>query len=179
MRDLYRAHPFLNIALLRYFNPVGAHPSGLIGEDPSGVPNNLMPFIAQVAVGMREKLIVYGNDYPTPDGAGLRDYIHVCDLARGHIKALEALQHSSQILTLNLGTGVPISVLQIVAAFEKASNIPIPYEVVGRRVGDSSEYYADPSLAWKLMGWKAEHTLEDICADSWRWQKNNPLGYES
>jgi UDP-glucose 4-epimerase len=179
LRDLYRAYPFISIALLRYFNPVGAHPSGLIGEDPSGTPNNLMPFITQVAVGMRKKLTVYGNDYSTLDGTGLRDYIHVCDLARGHISALEALKDSSQILTLNLGTGLPISVLQMIAAFEAASGVPIPYEVVGRRNGDLPEYYADPSLAWKLLGWKAELGLEDICSDSWRWQKNNPLGYES
>jgi UDP-glucose 4-epimerase len=179
LRDLYRAYPFLRIALLRYFNPVGAHPSGLIGEDPSGTPNNLMPFITQVAVGVRKKLTVYGNDYSTLDGTGLRDYIHVCDLARGHISALEALKDSSQILTLNLGTGLPISVLQMIATFEATSGVPIPYEVVGRRNGDLPKYYADPSLAWKLLGWKAELGLEDICADSWRWQKNNPLGYES
>jgi UDP-glucose 4-epimerase len=128
---------------------------------------------------MRKKLTVYGNDYSTLDGTGLRDYIHVCDLARGHISALEALKDSSQILTLNLGTGLPISVLQMIAAFEAASGVPIPYEVVGRRNGDLPEYYADPSLAWKLLGWKAELGLEDICSDSWRWQKNNPLGYES
>lgn len=176
LRDLKKSKPELKIALLRYFNPVGAHESGQIGENPFGKPNNLMPFITQVAIGAQEKLMVYGNDYPTPDGTGLRDYIHVEDLAAGHLAALKALEHHS-VITVNLGTGKPYSVLEMIGAFEKASGINIPFEIVGRRAGDLSEYYADPALAKKLLGWETKLGIERMCADSWRWQKNNPKGY--
>lgn len=177
LRDLFHTDPSWNIALLRYFNPVGAHASGLIGEDPQGIPNNLMPFITQVAVGKREKLSVFGNDYPTPDGTGVRDYIHVVDLARGHVKALEKLQTAPGLVTVNLGTGCGYSVLDMVAAFSKACGQPIPYQITPRRPGDIAACYADPAKAWTELGWKAEKTLDDMCADSWRWQKGNPEGY--
>ena len=176
LRDLQKANPALRIALLRYFNPVGAHESGQIGENPFGKPNNLMPFITQVAIGAQEKLMVYGNDYPTPDGTGLRDYIHVEDLAAGHLAALKALEQNS-LITVNLGTGKPYSVFDMVKAFENASGLKIPYEVVSRRVGDLSEYYADPALAKKVLGWEAQLGIDRMCADSWRWQKSNPKGY--
>ena len=176
LRDLQKANPALRIALLRYFNPVGAHESGRIGENPFGKPNNLMPFITQVAIGAQEKLLVYGNDYPTPDGTGLRDYIHVEDLAAGHLAALKALEQNASI-TVNLGTGKPYSVFDMIKAFESASGLQIPYEVVSRRAGDLSEYYADPTLAKKVLGWEAQLGIERMCADSWRWQKNNPKGY--
>ena len=176
LRDLQKANPALKIALLRYFNPVGAHESGQIGENPFGKPNNLMPFMTQVAIGAQEKLMVYGNDYPTPDGTGLRDYIHVEDLAAGHLAALKALEQNASI-TVNLGTGKPYSVFDMIKAFESASGLKIPYEVVGRRAGDLSEYYADPALAKKILGWEAQLGIDRMCADAWRWQKNNPKGY--
>ncbi len=177
LRDVQKTHPRWSVALLRYFNPVGAHSSGLIGEDPNGVPNNLMPYIAQVAVGKREKLRVFGGDYPTRDGTGLRDYIHVDDLARGHIAALAALWAEPKVLTVNLGTGKPYSVLEMVAAFEKASGKAISWEVVARRAGDLPEYYADPGLAETLLGWRAAHGIDRMCEDAWRWQQKNPDGY--
>lgn len=170
LRDLQRAEPSWRIALLRYFNPVGAHESGLIGEEPSGVPNNLVPYIAQVAAGKREVLSVYGGDYPTPDGTGLRDYIHVVDLARGHLKTLEKLATGSGIYVYNLGTGRGNSVLDMVRAFEVASGRSIPYRIVGRRAGDIAACYADASLAERELGWKAERDISQMCVDSWRWQ---------
>ena len=181
LRDLSAAEPQWRVALLRYFNPVGAHPSGLIGEDPSGIPNNLMPFIAQVAVGKRTKLSVFGNDYPTPDGTGLRDYIHVQDLAAGHLAALAALDRNDLTLplTVNLGTGQPYSVLQMVHAFERACGKPIAYDIVDRRPGDVAVCYADPTLAHQLLGWKAKLGIEAMCADAWRWQQMNPDGYRA
>lgn len=165
------------IALLRYFNPVGAHPSGLIGEDPQGIPNNLMPNIAQVAVGVRDRVRIFGSDYPTRDGTGIRDYIHVVDLARGHLSALETLRREGRGFTVNLGTGRGISVLEAVRAFERASGRTIPTEKVARRAGDVAESYADPSLAERLLGWKAVHGIDDMCRDTWRWQSQNPHGY--
>ena len=177
LRDIKRANPQWQIALLRYFNPVGAHESGRIGESPFGTPNNLMPFISQVAVGKREKLMVYGNDYPTPDGTGLRDYIHVDDLAAGHLAALNALSKDNSLITVNLGTGKPNSVLDMISAFEKASGVTIPYEIIGRRSGDLPEYYADAHLAKQILNWEAKLGIDRMCADTWRWQKNNPNGY--
>lgn len=179
LADLCASDPEWRVACLRYFNPVGAHPSGLIGEDPSGIPNNLMPFISQVATGRRDRLSVFGNDYDTPDGTGVRDYIHVMDLAQGHLAALDYLitQPSGKLLTVNLGTGHGISVLEMVEAFEKASGQSIPYQIVERRPGDVASCYADPSLAERLLGWKAELGVETMCADTWRWQSNNPQGY--
>ena len=176
LRDLKNADHAWRIALLRYFNPVGAHQSGLIGEDPSGIPNNLMPFIAQVAVGKRTKLQIFGNDYPTPDGTGKRDYIHVVDLAAGHLAALNVLNHSSETLTINLGTGRPYSVLEMINAFAAASGKPVPYEIAPRRVGDLPEYYADPTLAKALLGWEAKLDIDRMCADVWRWQSMNSQG---
>lgn len=166
-----------NVVLLRYFNPIGAHKSGLIGEDPSGIPNNLMPYITQVAVGKREMLHVFGNDYDTPDGTGVRDYIHVVDLAKGHVDALKAIERKCGVAIYNLGTGKGYSVLEIVKAFEKASGIKIPYVIDPRRPGDIAANYADASKAEKELGWKAENGIEEMCADSWNWQKNNPDGY--
>ncbi|MBE7423339.1 MAG: UDP-glucose 4-epimerase GalE [Zoogloeaceae bacterium] len=177
LQDLFRSDSAWKIALLRYFNPVGAHESGLIGEDPGGVPNNLVPFIAQVAVGRREALNVYGNDYPTPDGTGVRDYIHVVDLARGHLAALEKLATSHAVITANLGTGRGYSVLEVVEAFRRASGRDIPYRIVARRAGDVAACYADPELAARLLGWRAERGLEQMCRDAWRWQSMNPNGY--
>jgi UDP-glucose 4-epimerase len=171
------ADPAWRLGVLRYFNPVGAHPSGLIGEDPSGIPNNLMPFVAQVAVGKRSYLNVYGNDYPTPDGTGVRDYIHVQDLAEGHVAALQALLEQGKSFTVNLGTGRGNSVLEVVRAFEQASGRPIPYQMAPRRAGDVAQCYADPTLAQSLLGWSARHTLADMCLDAWRWQSGNPDGY--
>lgn len=165
------------IALLRYFNPVGAHSSGLIGEDPQSIPNNLMPNIAQVAVGLREKIRVFGSDYPTRDGTGVRDYIHVVDLARGHLAALEFMQRERRGLTVNLGTGRGVSVLEAVEAFERASGRKVPFERVARRAGDVAECYADPSLAQKTLGWTATLGFDDMCRDTWRWQSTNPRGY--
>ncbi len=178
LTDLARADPSWRIALLRYFNPVGAHESGLIGEDPRGIPNNLMPYIAQVAVGKRERLQVFGNDYDTPDGTGVRDYIHVSDLAEGHVAALRHLTESSgSSFTANLGTGCGHSVLELVRAFEQASGCHIPYDIVARRPGDVAACYADPSRARELLGWQATRGIEAMCADSWRWQQSNPGGY--
>jgi len=178
LRDLERSDPSWRIAYLRYFNPVGAHESGLIGEDPGGVPNNLMPYVAQVAGGRREKLMVFGGDYPTPDGTGVRDYIHVCDLADGHLAALDYLGSEGKGMTVNLGTGRGYSVLEVVKAYEAASGRPVPYEIVARRPGDIASCYADPALAHQLMGWRAQHDLDRMCADSWRWQSMNPLGFK-
>ena len=177
LRDLYRSDPSWRLSILRYFNPVGAHRSGLIGEDPRGTPNNLLPFVAQVAVGRREFLNVWGKDYATPDGTGVRDYIHVVDLALGHLKALERLQQHKECLAINLGTGVGYSVLDMVHAFEQASGKSVPYRIGPRRAGDIASCYADPSQALALLGWRAERGLQDMCADAWRWQKNNPNGY--
>ncbi len=176
LRDLQRAEADWQIAILRYFNPVGAHPSGLIGENPNGIPNNLMPFVAQVAVGKRAQLSVFGNDYPTPDGTGVRDYIHVVDLAQGHLAALAALARSGQSLTVNLGTGQGYSVLDMVRAFEAASGRPVPYQIVARRAGDIATCYADPQLAGELLGWQARRGIGEMCADAWRWQSKNPDG---
>ena len=158
------------IARLRYFNPVGAHASGLIGEDPQDIPNNLLPYVAQVAVGLREQLSVYGNDYPTPDGTGVRDYIHVCDLAEGHVAALRYLRAHPGLLTVNLGTGRPVSVLEMVRAFERASGRAVPYRIVARRPGDVAQCWADPALARQLLGWTAKLGLDQMCEDAWRWQ---------
>ena len=177
LRDLYRSSPAWRISILRYFNPVGAHASGLIGEDPQGTPNNLLPFVAQVAVGRREFLNVWGNDYDTPDGTGVRDYIHVVDLALGHLKALQRLEQHAECRAINLGTGVGYSVLDMVRAFEQASGKPVPYKVMARRDGDIASCYADPSLALDLLGWRAERGLADMCADAWRWQSGNLNGY--
>ena len=171
------AEPAWRMGVLRYFNPVGAHPSGLIGEDPSGIPNNLMPFVTQVAIGKRPYLNVYGNDYPTPDGTGVRDYIHVQDLAAGHVAALKTLVAQGNSFTVNLGTGCGNSVLEVVKAFEQASGRPVPYRIAPRRQGDVAQCYADPALAHSLLGWRAQHTLADMCADAWRWQSGNPDGY--
>ena len=178
LRDLYRANNAWKIALLRYFNPVGAHKSGLIGEDPAGIPNNLTPYITQVAMGKRECLSVFGDDYDTPDGTGVRDYIHVVDLALGHIAAVEKLaQMDGGVLTVNLGTGRGYSVLEIVKMFEEVSGKKIPYKITPRRPGDIATCYADPSLAEELLGWKAQRGLREMCEDSWRWQSMNPNGY--
>lgn len=176
LRDMYRANPLWKIALLRYFNPVGAHPSGLIGEDPQGVPNNLMPFVAQVAVGLREHLHIWGNDYPTHDGTGVRDYIHVVDLAQGHVKALEKLT-AAQCTEVNLGTGTGYSVMDVVKAFEAVSGKAIAYQLSGRRPGDVAACYADPCLAQRWLGWTAQRNLLAMCQDHWNWQKHNPQGY--
>ncbi len=178
LRDLYRADGSWRIALLRYFNPVGAHASGLIGEDPNGIPNNLMPVVARVAVGRIQSLAVYGNDYPTPDGTGVRDYIHVVDLALGHLKALDALQRRGGLMTVNLGTGNGYSVLDVVRAFESASGRAVAYQFAPRRSGDIAACYADPALALELLGWRAERGLDEMCIDAWRWQSDNPKGFE-
>ncbi|MDD6058874.1 MAG: UDP-glucose 4-epimerase GalE [Ruminococcus sp.] len=177
LTDLHTADPTYNIVLLRYFNPIGAHESGLIGENPDGVPNNLMPYITQVAVGKRDKLHIFGNDYNTPDGTGVRDYIHVVDLARGHVKALEAIKRNCGVEVYNLGTGKGYSVLDIVKAFEKVNGVHIPYVIDPRRPGDIATCYSDPSKAWTELGWKAEYGIEEMCRDSWNWQRNNPEGY--
>ena len=169
--------PSWQLGVLRYFNPVGAHPSGLIGEDPSGIPNNLMPFVTQVAIGKRPFLSVYGSDYPTPDGTGVRDYIHVQDLAEGHVAALQALLQNKESFTVNLGTGHGNSVLEVVKAFEKASGRPVAYRIAPRRPGDVAQCYADPALAQRLLGWRASRSLADMCLDAWRWQSGNPDGY--
>ncbi len=171
------AQPSWKVAILRYFNPVGAHPSGLIGEDPADIPNNLMPYIAQVATGQRPFLQVFGSDYPTPDGTGVRDYIHVCDLAEGHVAALKALLERGKSLTVNLGTGRGNSVLEVVRAFEAAIGRPVPYQLVDRRPGDVAQCYADPALAQETLGWRATRTLDHMCVDAWRWQSGNPNGY--
>ncbi len=179
LKDLFVSEASWNIALLRYFNPVGAHESGRIGEDPQGIPNNLVPYIAQVAVGRRPFLNVFGNDYDTPDGTGVRDFIHVSDLAAGHIKALEKLFSHPGVVIYNLGTGTGTSVLELVRGFEAACNREIPFCVVPRRSGDIAACYADPSLAEKELGWKAVKSVADMCRDTWRWQQNNPRGYDS
>lgn len=171
------ASPAWPVAVLRYFNPVGAHPSGLIGEDPAGTPNNLMPFVTQVAVGQRPELAIFGHDYPTPDGTGVRDYIHVMDLAEGHVAALRALLAGDGSFTVNLGTGRGCSVLELVHAFQRASGRTVPYRFAPRRPGDIARCWADPSRANKRLGWQARRTLDDMCADSWRWQQANPTGY--
>ena len=177
LRDIYISDNSWSIALLRYFNPVGAHKSGLIGEDSKDIPNNLMPYIAQVAVGKLEKLSVFGGDYGTPDGTGVRDYIHVIDLAKGHVKALQSLKNNSQLLTFNLGTGIGYSVLEVVKAFERASGKKVPYEIAPRRAGDIASYYSDSGYALEKLGWKAELELDEMCEDTWRWQSMNPNGY--
>jgi len=176
-RDLQKSDPSWNIVVLRYFNPIGAHPSGLIGEDPSGIPNNLLPFVAQVAVGRRPSLTVYGNDYPTRDGTGVRDYIHVVDLAIGHVKAISKLASKPGFAVYNLGTGNGYSVLEVVAAFEKASGQKVSYTIQPRRPGDIAECWADPAKALKELGWKAERDLRAMCEDAWRWQSQNPNGF--
>nr|WP_198982868.1 UDP-glucose 4-epimerase GalE [Herbaspirillum sp. ASV7] len=178
LRDYFRAHPDWKIALLRYFNPVGAHESGLIGEDPGGIPNNLMPYVAQVAIGRRERLSIWGGDYPTPDGTGVRDFIHVVDLATGHLAALQALAEP-QCFAVNLGTGIGYSVLDVVKAYEKASGKPVPYTIAERRPGDIASCYADPAEARRKLGWQAQLGLEAMCADSWRWQQMNPNGFNA
>ncbi|MEO6626791.1 MAG: UDP-glucose 4-epimerase GalE [Burkholderiaceae bacterium] len=178
LRDLYRSDPSWRISILRYFNPVGAHDSGRIGEDPQGMPNNLLPFVAQVAVGRREYVNVFGDDYPTPDGTGVRDYIHVVDLALGHLRALERLASHSECRAINLGTGTGYSVLEMIKAFEQASGKPVPYRIATRRAGDIASCYADPALAGDLLGWHATRDLQTMCRDAWRWQDGNPSGYK-
>lgn len=177
LRDLNTAESDWNIALLRYFNPVGAHDSGQIGEDPNDIPNNLMPYISQVAVGKLEQLSIFGDDYPTKDGTGVRDYIHVVDLSIGHLKALEKLEENPGLVTYNLGTGEGYSVLEVVKAFEQATGQDIPYKITGRRPGDIAECYADPQKAKEELGWQAERNLLDMCRDVWKWQSQNPNGY--
>ncbi|HEY9024970.1 MAG TPA: UDP-glucose 4-epimerase GalE, partial [Burkholderiaceae bacterium] len=177
LRDMAAADPAWQVATLRYFNPVGAHASGRIGEDPRGVPNNLMPYVAQVAIGRRPRLSVFGNDYDTPDGTGVRDYIHVVDLAQGHVKALDRLLAHPGSFTVNLGTGRGYSVLELVAAYERASGRPVPYDIVARRPGDIDACYADPARARELLGWSAARDLDAMCEDSWRWQSMNPEGF--
>lgn len=177
LRDLVVADPAWNVMLLRYFNPIGAHPSGLIGEDPKGIPNNLVPYVSKVAIGELDRVRVFGGDYPTPDGTGVRDYIHVVDLARGHVKALQYMEGSSGVHVFNLGTGHGSSVLEVISAFSRACGHEIPYEIMPRREGDIAENYADPTLAKTEMGWEAEYDLDRMCEDSWRWQQMNPTGY--
>ena len=179
LRDVHVADNEWKVVLLRYFNPVGAHKSGLIGEDPNGIPNNLMPFISQTAIGKREHLNVFGGDYDTPDGTGVRDYIHVLDLAEGHVKAIEKINDFTDVMTINLGTGKGYSVLDMVKAFEKASGNKVPYEIVERRAGDIAKCYADPSYAKEVLGWSANKDIDDMCEDSWRWQSKNPNGYKA
>ncbi len=179
LRDLYQSDKSWAIAILRYFNPVGAHKSGRIGEDPSGIPNNLMPYISQTAVGRREKLSVFGGDYPTKDGTGVRDYIHVVDLAIGHVRAIEALNKQGGLITVNLGTGTGYSVLEMVQAFAAASGKNVPYQIVDRRPGDIAACYAEPALAAKILNWKAERGLNEMCEDTWRWQSQNPKGFKA
>lgn len=179
LRDIYQADNTWRIGILRYFNPIGAHESGMIGEDPNGIPNNLLPYVAQVAVGKLKKLRVFGNDYPTHDGTGVRDYIHVVDLAEGHLAALRYLEKAPNLLTVNLGTGHGYSVLDVVNAFSNESGIEIAYEFMPRRAGDVALNYADPALAKTLLGWTASRDLAQMCADTWRWQSHNPLGYKT
>jgi UDP-glucose 4-epimerase len=177
LRDLYASDSGWSVGILRYFNPVGAHESGFIGENPSGTPNNLMPFISQVAVGRRDVLSVFGDDYDTPDGTGMRDYIHVVDLAKGHVSALNKLMSGLQCFTVNLGTGQGCSVLDLLSAFEKVCGKKIPYQIVARRSGDVAKCFADPSYALETLDWQAKYDIERMCADTWRWQSNNPQGY--
>ena len=179
LTDCCHADPELNVALLRYFNPIGAHPSGLIGEDPNGIPNNLMPYIAKVAVGKLEKVHVFGNDYPTPDGTGVRDYIHVVDLARGHVAAIKKLEQKPGLFICNLGTGHGYSVLDVINAFSKACGKEIPYVIDPRRPGDIAECWCDPSKAKRELGWEAQYGIEEMCAHSWNWQSHNPDGYKT
>ena len=179
LRDLHVSDNSWKIVLLRYFNPVGAHESGTIGEDPNGIPNNLMPFIAQTAVGKREYLSIFGDDYNTHDGTGVRDYIHVMDLADGHVKAIDRIKDFTEVMTINLGTGKGYSVLDMVKAFEKASEKTVPYKIAPRRAGDIAKCFANPSYAKKILGWKAKKGIEEMCEDSWKWQSNNPNGYNS
>ena len=178
LTDIHTADPEWNVILLRYFNPIGAHESGRIGENPNGIPNNLMPYITQVAAGRLKRLGVFGNDYPTHDGTGVRDYIHVVDLAKGHVKAIDYAEQHKGTEIFNLGTGTGYSVLDIVKAFSKVNNIEIPYDIKPRRAGDIAECYADPTKAYEILGWKAEKNLEDMCRDSWNWQFHNINGYE-
>jgi len=178
LSDVQKADPEWNVVLLRYFNPIGAHQSGRIGENPNGIPNNLMPYITQVAVGRRQELGVFGNDYDTPDGTGVRDYIHVCDLAAGHVCALHAIERKCGLAIYNLGTGHGYSVLDVVNAFEKVNGVKVPYSIKPRREGDIATCYCNPSKAFKELGWKAQYGIEEMCRDSWNWQKNNPNGYE-
>ena len=177
LEDTAKADSSMSVVLLRYFNPIGAHESGMIGEDPQGIPNNLMPYVAQVAVGRRDHLTIFGDDYPTPDGTCRRDYIHVVDLAKGHVKAVEYVVKNKGVEVFNLGTGTPYSVTEIVTAFEKANDIKIKYEYGQRRAGDLPESYANADKALKVLGWKTEKNLEDMCRDLWNWQRNNPQGY--
>ena len=177
LQDVCKADPSLNVALLRYFNPIGAHKSGLIGEDPNGIPNNLMPYIAKVAIGKLEKVHVFGNDYPTPDGTGVRDYIHVCDLASGHVAALNWMNGKTGVEIFNLGTGTGTSVLEVVAAFSKACGKELPYVIRERRAGDIAANWCDASKAERMMGWKAQYDIADMCRDSWNWQSHNPNGF--
>ena len=179
LRDLYISDNAWKVVLLRYFNPVGAHSSGTIGEDPNGIPNNLMPFIAQTAVGKRDSLSVFGNDYNTHDGTGVRDYIHVMDLADGHVKALDKIKDFTEVMTINLGTGTGYSVLDMVNAFEKASGQKVPYRIAPRRAGDIATCYADPGYAKEILGWEAKRSIKEMCEDTWKWQSHNPDGYNS
>jgi len=175
--DISNANPEMSVVLLRYFNPIGAHDSGLIGENPNGIPNNLMPYISQVAVGKLKELSVFGNDYPTKDGTGVRDYIHVVDLARGHVKAIEYSDKNNGVEIFNLGTGTGYSVLEIVEAFKRVNNVDVPYKIVERRPGDVAECFAEPTKAREKLGWEATKTLDDMCRDTWNWQAKNPMGY--
>ncbi|MBR2812647.1 MAG: UDP-glucose 4-epimerase GalE [Solobacterium sp.] len=178
LTDIWKSDPEWNVVLLRYFNPIGAHASGTMGEDPKGIPNNLLPYVAQVASGKLEKIHVFGNDYDTPDGTGVRDYIHVVDLAKGHVKAIEAMAKLTGVSIFNLGTGTGYSVMDIIHAFEKACGKTLPYVIDPKRPGDIAQCYSDPSKAKEVLGWTAEKTLEDMCEDAWRWQSHNPNGYE-
>ncbi len=182
LRELHNADPRWQIAILRYFNPVGAHESGLIGEAPNGIPNNLMPYITQVALGQRDHLQIFSNDYDTPDGTGVRDYLHVCDLAEGHLAALQALNNTAnqpQLITVNLGTGQGVSVMQMVETFARVNGIDIPYQIVPRRAGDVAQCLADPTQARRLLNWQTQHNLDRMCADAWRWQSMNPQGFDT
>lgn len=179
LKDVQKADPEWNVVLLRYFNPIGAHKSGRIGENPNGIPNNLMPYITQTAVGLRKELGIFGNDYDTPDGTGVRDYIHVVDLASAHVAALQAIQRNCGLAVYNIGTGRGYSVLDVVKAFEKVNNVNVPYSIKPRRPGDIATCYCNPAKAKAELGWEAEYDIEDMCRDSWNWQKNNPRGYES
>lgn len=181
LQDIYVSDNSWNIALLRYFNPVGAHKSGLIGEDPNDIPNNLMPYISGVAVGLYEKVSIFGGDYPTPDGTGVRDYIHVVDLAKGHVKALQAFENCQvdNLYTVNLGTGVGLSVLEMISAFSEASKKTVAYQIVERRAGDIACCYADPAMAKEMLDWEAQYGIKEMCDDTWRWQSNNPQGYKT
>ena len=179
LKDVQKADPEWNVVLLRYFNPIGAHKSGRIGENPNGIPNNLMPYITQTAVGLRKELGIFGNDYDTPDGTGVRDYIHVVDLASAHVAALQAIQRNCGLAVYNIGTGRGYSVLDVVKAFEKVNNVTVPYSIKPRRPGDIATCYCNPAKAKAELGWEAQYDIEDMCRDSWNWQKNNPRGYES